>query len=87
MRARLEDGRELWGLVRWADGNLFGVLGASGVHPERVLVTPERVAAWRRRGALVHTWTVNDPAEAARLARSGVDGIISDHPALILKQL
>lgn len=25
VRARLEDGRELWGLVRWADGNLFGV--------------------------------------------------------------
>lgn len=25
VRARLEDGRELWGLVRWSDGNLFGV--------------------------------------------------------------
>lgn len=23
--ARLEDGRELWGLVRWQDGNRFGV--------------------------------------------------------------
>ena len=21
----LEDGRELWGLVRWTEGNLFGV--------------------------------------------------------------
>lgn len=25
MRAVLDDGRELWGLVRWKDGNLFGV--------------------------------------------------------------
>lgn len=25
VRAHLEDGRVLWGLVRWADGNLFGV--------------------------------------------------------------
>ncbi|MGF7156586.1 hypothetical protein GGR40_004384 [Novosphingobium gossypii] len=25
VRARLEDGRELWGLVRWSEGNLFGV--------------------------------------------------------------
>lgn len=25
VRARLEDGRELWGLVRWCKGNLFGV--------------------------------------------------------------
>ncbi|KPH59158.1 histidine kinase [Novosphingobium aerophilum] len=23
--AVMEDGRELWGLVRWTDGNLFGV--------------------------------------------------------------
>ena len=25
VQARLEDGRELWGLVRWREGNLFGV--------------------------------------------------------------
>ncbi|MCJ2180465.1 PilZ domain-containing protein [Novosphingobium album (ex Hu et al. 2023)] len=25
VRAHLEDGREVWGLVRWTDGNLFGV--------------------------------------------------------------
>jgi glycerophosphoryl diester phosphodiesterase len=69
------------------DGNLFGVLGAVGVHPERVLVTPERVATWRRRGALIHTWTVNDPAEAERLSSFGVDGIISDNPARVLEVL
>lgn len=25
VRARLQDGRELWGLVRWREENLFGV--------------------------------------------------------------
>lgn len=25
VRAQLKDGRELWGLVRWRSGNLFGV--------------------------------------------------------------
>jgi hypothetical protein len=25
VRAAMDDGRELWGLVRWVDGNLFGV--------------------------------------------------------------
>ncbi len=25
IRAILDDGREVWGLVRWVDGNLFGV--------------------------------------------------------------
>jgi glycerophosphoryl diester phosphodiesterase len=69
------------------DGHLFRVLGAAGVHPERALVTPERVATWRRRGALIHTWTVNDPAEAERLSRFGVDGIISDNPARVLEML
>ena len=57
------------------------------MHPERVLVTSERVAAWHRRAALVHTWTVNDPTEAERLARFGVDGIISDTPARVLAAL
>ncbi|TCM16893.1 PilZ domain-containing protein [Novosphingobium sp. PhB165] len=25
VRARLDDGREVWGLVRWTEGKLFGV--------------------------------------------------------------
>ncbi|MBO9725950.1 MAG: histidine kinase [Novosphingobium sp.] len=25
LRARMEDGRELWGIVRWVNGNLFGM--------------------------------------------------------------
>jgi glycerophosphoryl diester phosphodiesterase len=69
------------------DGNLFRVLGAVGVHPERALVTPERIATWRRRAALIHTWTVNDPAEAERLAQLGVDGVISDNPGRLLAVL
>jgi glycerophosphoryl diester phosphodiesterase len=69
------------------DGNLFRVLGAVGVHPERTLVTPGRVATWQRRGALIHVWTVNDPTEACGLSRVGVDGIISDNPGRILEAL
>lgn len=30
VRAVLDDGREVWGLVRWSDGNLFGVEFESG---------------------------------------------------------
>ncbi|MGA7669593.1 MAG: glycerophosphodiester phosphodiesterase [Nitrolancea sp.] len=35
------------------------------------------------RGLRVFTWTVDDPTEARRLARIGVDGIASNRPALI----
>jgi glycerophosphoryl diester phosphodiesterase len=65
----------------------FRLLGAAAVHPERVLATPERVARWKRAGALVNVWTVNDPDEARRLAALGVDAIISDVPARVLGAL
>ncbi len=42
------------------------------------------VAATRAAGAPVHVWTVNDPADAERLWRAGVTGIISDDPAVML---
>ena len=66
---------------------LFRMLGAAAVHPERTLITTERMARWRRADALVNTWTVNDDAEARQLAELGVDTIISDRPGAILQAL
>jgi glycerophosphoryl diester phosphodiesterase len=42
------------------------------------------VRATRPYGVVTHVWTVNHPAEAQRLWRAGVNGIISDDPGLIL---
>ena len=39
----------------------------------------------RRRGGVVHVWTVNTAREARQLWSIGVQGIISDDPALILE--
>jgi glycerophosphoryl diester phosphodiesterase len=39
----------------------------------------------RAHGRQVHVWTINDPAEALSLWKDGINGIISDDPALILK--
>lgn len=71
--------------VRSAPG--FRLLGACAVHPERTLVTAERMRRWQRSQAIVNVWTVNDPEEAMRLAALGVDCIISDVPGVIKQAL
>ena len=72
-------------VLRSAPG--FRRLGAVAVHPELALCSDARVRRWRARGALVNVWTVNDPAEARRLAAAGVDAIISDVPGEIVRAL
>jgi glycerophosphoryl diester phosphodiesterase len=63
------------------------LVGAKAVHPHSSLVTADSIAPWQRDGLLVNVWTVNDVAEARRLAALGVDTIITDEPARILAGL
>lgn len=51
------------------------------VHPHASLVTRALVREAHARGLRVHTWTVDSVADARRLARLGVDGVITNHPA------
>ena len=51
--------------------------------PRHDLLTPESIEAFRRDGYQVLAWTVNRAAEMARLAKWGLDGLISDDPALL----
>ncbi len=39
----------------------------------------------RAAGGPTHVWTINDPARATQLWRAGINGIISDDPALMLR--
>ncbi len=62
---------------------LAKVMQVAAVHLERSLVTEARVRALHAAGKRVNVWTVNEPDEARRLAALGVDGIITDVPAVL----
>lgn len=57
------------------------------VSPEYHLVTAERVQAAHDAGLNVLTWTPNHPLEWKVLIAAGVDGLITDDPAALLRYL
>ena len=53
----------------------------------RALVDERYVAAAHERGLQVHVWTVDDPDECATMLDLGVDGIMTDRPAMLRELL
>jgi glycerophosphoryl diester phosphodiesterase len=49
----------------------------------RALVDERFVAAAHARGLQVHVWTVNTPAETGTMLDLGVDGVMTDRPAML----
>lgn len=56
-------------------------------HKGRPLATPELVEVAHRHGIAVHVWTIDDPAEMRHLLDVGVDGIMTDRPAVLREVL
>lgn len=50
-------------------------------------VTAENLSEAHALGLRVVVWTVNEPADIRRMVALGVDGIISDRPDLVLREL
>lgn len=50
------------------------------IHPEKQLAHPMALKLAKFLGLKVFIWTVNDPAQARRLARFGADAIFTDYP-------
>ncbi len=60
--------------------SLMATIPHQAWHPHFAMVTAESAERRRRQGMQVNVWTVNDEAEARRLAACGVTGIITDVP-------
>jgi glycerophosphoryl diester phosphodiesterase len=56
-------------------------------HPHFGLVDEAYMAWAKKRGYRTNVWTVDDPAEAQRLARLGVHGLITNKPDVIRASL
>lgn len=61
--------------------------GCASVHPGAAAVDEAFVRRAHAAGLAVHAWTVDDPAEVVRLARLGVDGVITNVPAVAVAAL
>ncbi len=61
--------------------------GASIVSPEHRLVSARKVRAAHEAGLEVVPWTANKPKQWDRLIKAGVNGIITDDPAGLIRHL
>lgn len=62
-------------------------LGCVAWHPFHALITRRRVEQAHRANLRVHAWTVDEPRRAQQLAKWGVDGIFTNHPAHMISRL
>ena len=56
-------------------------------HPEHTMVDARYMSWARQRGFAVNTWTVDEADEMRRLIGLGVDGIITNRPDLLRREL
>lgn len=79
---------ELVGLIKAFEGETVAFRSQAAQIPitdpkGRPLATPELVEVAHRHGIVVHVWTIDDPDEMRRLLDIGVDGIMTDRPAVV----
>jgi glycerophosphoryl diester phosphodiesterase len=60
-------------------------VGAKSLHPHFYAVTPEITRNAQRSGMKVRPWTVNKEEDYHRMARAGVDAVITNYPGRFKK--
>ena len=66
----------------WRIGALLARAGATAATLNHRIVTSAVVDRCHAQGAAVLVWTVNDEGQGRRLEQFGVDGLITDNPAI-----
>lgn len=61
--------------------------GLAAIHPHELLADRSFVGRCRAAGLAVNVWTVDSMTRVDELARIGVDGIITNHPAEVVARL
>jgi glycerophosphoryl diester phosphodiesterase len=61
--------------------------GHRALHPHHSFVSPELVDAAHAAGLALNTWTCDDPERIRWLASIGVDGVVTNDPALARRAL
>lgn len=73
--------------IRYRDGSLPLGSRIAGPSIDIVRAHPSYVAKVHARGHQVHVWTVNDVADLELCVRLGVEAVITDKPAELLRHL
>jgi len=73
---------------RLASGRFEGAAAQVPLKHGRVpIITRQFIRGAHRLGIAVHVWTIDDPTEMERLLDHGVDGIMTDRPAVLRQVL
>ena len=71
-------------LLEWKyQHHMYHFIDGDADHPKHTMIDEQYMAWAKKRGYRTNTWTVDDPAEAQRLAKLGVHGIITNTPDVI----
>ena len=73
-------------LGKFFSSPFFNQISAEFIHPNIADVNSDRLQKEHKNKRRVHVWTVNDLQVGSELIQAGVDGIITDDPALFLSR-
>ena len=65
----------------------FDALQVPTAHRGLQVVTPSFIDAAHNHGIQVHVWTIDDPTQMHALLNQGVDGLMTDFPAVLLEAI